>query len=165
MSSSSRKYTIAIVAVLIAGGCATNSASPSSIAPEPTPSLSAAATARTPAPSPTVQTFGQAKVVTLATVGTSGVFGTATFWDAGGGTTLVEIKVEANLNRDMIAAIVPSTCAINDETTFLLLNDVRDGVGTTIVPLSVATLFGTQHQIHLHSDPEDHSMAACGDLK
>ena len=38
-------------------------------------------------------------------------------------------------------------------------------MSATVFPISMADLFGSPHQMHLHTDPENPAMAACCDLK
>ena len=106
--------------------------------------------------------------VMLVASGTSGVSGTAAFSDASGGQTQVEIKVEANLNLDMPTVVTPGTCSSFDEsdkTQVLILNDTRDGAGTTIIPRTMAELIASPHEIHLLSAPDGMTVAACGDIR
>jgi len=111
-----------------------------------------------------------AKTVTLATVGASGVSGTANLSDAGGGKTQVVVNVDANLNQDMPTLISPGTCASFDDSTvdtatLVILNDTRDGAGTTIIPVSLADLTTSPHILRVHANPDDHTPAACADIK
>jgi hypothetical protein len=172
LTSATRRFALAIAAALLtAAGCAQGAAtvptggptatSGPSLAPTPAPSATTAAVA----PSPTTQLFGASRIVTLAELDGSGVSGTATFTDAGDGRTQVAIKVTANYNNDMIAAITPGTCASYTEKVYVHPDDVRNGVSVSIVSVSMAELFGAPYQIHLHTAPEIKQMAACGDLQ
>jgi len=98
----------------------------------------------------------------MAEVGTSGVFGTATLCDAGGGQTEVVLSVTANFNRDMPTFITPGTCTSIDKTKLTSLNDTRDGAGTTIIPVPLATLIGSPYELHVDFAPDLTMIAACG---
>jgi ABC-type phosphate transport system substrate-binding protein len=145
----SRTFVNGVVAVgilLMAGACSGGSANAPTVSGPPASTESA-------------------RTVTLAAVGSSGVFGTATLSDAGGGQTQVVIKVEANLNRDMPTVVTAGSCAKFDETTLYELNDTRDGAATTIIPVALAALIQSPHEVHLVAGGEDFTAMACGDIK
>ena len=106
-----------------------------------------------------------AKTVTLAAVGDSGVSGTATLTDAGGGQTKVVITAEDNLNPDMPTFIEKGTCAARVKEPGFTLSDIRDGASTSTIAVSMADLTATPYHIQVHSGPEDFSLSACGDIK
>jgi len=108
---------------------------------------------------------GAAKTVTLAESSDSGVHGTATFSDAGGGQTQVVISVEANLNRDMPGAVSKGTCSAIDESTIYYLSDTRDGASTSVVPISLDALTASPFVVHIHTAPDDATLTACGEIK
>ena len=141
---------MALVAILIsAAGCSGGSTA----TPAPTTAGS------TPAAT------GAVKTVTLAAAGNSGVSGTATLSDAGGGQTQVVVNVNANMNRDMPGAVTPGTCGAIDESTIYYLNDTRDGASTSLVPLSLDALTASPFVVHIHTAPDDRTLAACGEIK
>lgn len=104
------------------------------------------------------------RTITMAAVGGSGVFGTATLSEVGGGQTQVVVQVEANHNRDMPGAVTLGRCPVYDESTIYYLNDTREGTSTTVVPVSLNTLMARPFMIHIVTAPDDASLAACGDI-
>ena len=101
----------------------------------------------------------------IVAIGSSGVSGTATLSDIGGGRTMVVIKVDANYNLDMPSMIAGGPCSHIDETTVWSLADTRGGVGTSIVTVALADLIKSPNNVHLHPAGDDMSYAACGDIK
>ena len=108
---------------------------------------------------------GAVKTITMAAVGKSGVFGTATFSDSGTGQTQVVIDVEANLNRDMPGAVTLGACPVYDESTVYYLNDTREGKSTSLIPVSIDALTKRPFSVHIDTAPDDATVAACGDIK
>jgi hypothetical protein len=108
---------------------------------------------------------GATKTVTLTAAGNSGVSGTATLTDVGGDQTQVVVAVEADHNRDMPGAITPGTCGAIDESTIYYLNDTREGASTTLVPISLDDLTAKPFILHIHTAPDDASLAACGEIR
>ena len=140
---------VAAIAIIISGlGCSTSNVSP----------------AASPVASSNAVPGGMVKTVTLAAADGSGVSGTATLTDIGDGQTQVVIKVEANFNRDMPGAITPGTCAAIDESTIYHINDTRDGTSTSVIPVSLAALTARPFIVHIHTAPDEPSLAACGEI-
>ncbi len=102
--------------------------------------------------------------MTLAAAGDSGVFGTATLSDAGGGQTQVVISVEDNSNPDMPGAVTPGTCARIDESKIYYLNDTRHGKSTSLIAITLAALTASPYIVHIHTAPDEPSLAACGQI-
>ena len=139
---------VPVAFLIIAAGCSGGAASSS--APTSAASTSAAS--------------GAVKTVTLAAVGTSGVYGTATLSDVGGGQTQVVIAVEANSNPDMPGSVSLGTCTKIDESTNYHLSDTRHGVSTSQIPVSLASLTARPFVVHIHTAPDEPSLAACGEI-
>ncbi len=145
--------------LLIAAACAAGSTEAPASLPAVTPAADAAS------PSGPLPSAISTKTVQLVAVGSSGVSGTATLSDIGGGQTVVVIKVDANYNQDMPSMIGMGPCSAIDESNALFLNDTRNGTGTTVVTAALADLVKSPHQVHLHTSGQDLSYTACGDIK
>jgi len=105
------------------------------------------------------------RTVVLAESGTSGISGTATLSDAGGGQTLVVVKVDANHQIDMPTAITRGTCSAFDTSTVDELNDTRDGAGTTTINVALDELLKSPHGIHRAAAPYELSSVAYGAIQ
>jgi hypothetical protein len=149
---------LALVAI-VAAGCSGGTVGATASTSTGSPPAASTSTGSTPTASAAVKT------VTLAAAGSSGVSGTATLTDAGGGQTQVVISVEANSNPDMPGAISLGTCTAIDESTLYHLNDTRKGSSTSVVPVSLADLTARPFIIHIHTAPDEPSLAACGEIR
>ena len=126
--------------LFIAASCAAGTTQPpvtppaaiaASVSPAPGgQSPSAPSTADAPSPSGAIPSALSTRTVNIVAIGSSGVSGTATLSDIGGGRTMVVIKVDANYNLDMPSMIAGGPCSHIDETTVWSLADTRGGVGT-----------------------------------
>jgi hypothetical protein len=65
----------------------------------------------------------------------------------------------------MPSAITPGTCAKFDASTVYGLNDTRDGAGTTIIPVALADLIQSPHELHIDAAGDNLQVVACGDVK
>ena len=159
------RIALGAAVLLIVASCASGS-TPAPAAQSPSARASAVpSTVDAASPSGPLPSAISTKTVKLVAVGSSGVSGTATLSDIGGGQTVVVIKVEANYNQDMPSMIGMGPCSGIDESNALFLNDTRNGTGTTVVTAALADLVKSPHQVHLHTSGEDLSYTACGDIK
>jgi hypothetical protein len=103
--------------------------------------------------------------VKIVAVGSSGVSGAATLTEVPGGQTQVVVTVAANQNPDMPSMVAIGPCSRIDENHYWSLSDTRNGTGTSLIPVTLAVLLASPHQVHLHTSGDDLSYAACGDIK
>ena len=111
------------------------------------------------------QRAGPTQSDALVAVKSSGVSGTATLTDAGGGRTRVDVQVDPAGNLDMPAHVHPGICgAVIPQPRFPLEN-VRNGHASTVVPSSFAELLAGNMSVTLHKSNEDlKTTVACGTL-
>jgi hypothetical protein len=103
--------------------------------------------------------------VNLATQNNSGVAGTATLTDLGGGRTQVVVRVSTGGNTTMPAHIHEGTCATLNPTPKYPLNTVMNGTSTSEVNVSIADLLAAPYAINLHKSPQEASVyVACGNV-
>jgi LPXTG-motif cell wall-anchored protein len=95
----------------------------------------------------------------------SGVTGTATLTDIGGGRTRVAIRLTP-ATGDRPAHIHAGTCAnLNPAPEFPLAN-VQNGTSTTEVNAALATIQNAQRAINLHQSPQEvATYVACGNIQ
>jgi hypothetical protein len=104
-------------------------------------------------------------VVQLETLNDSGVTGTVTLTDLGGGQTRVDVAVEAGDNLDMPAHIHPGTCENLIPQPTHPLQNVVNGVSTTTVRATVDELTGGGLAVNLHRSNDDlGTYTACAEL-
>jgi hypothetical protein len=103
-------------------------------------------------------------VINLSAQNNSGLSGTATLTDIGGGKTRVQLRITGP-EGDYPAHIHMGTCAnLNPAPQYPLIN-VRDGQSTTDVDASLATIQQSPHAINLHKSAEEiATYVACGDI-
>ncbi|MGI8424713.1 MAG: LPXTG cell wall anchor domain-containing protein [Chloroflexota bacterium] len=103
--------------------------------------------------------------INLAVQNASGVSGTATLTDIGGGRTRVDVRVAAAGNTNMPAHIHEGTCAnLNPAPKFPLTN-VANGTSTTEVSATIAAILAAPHAINLHKSPTEASIyTSCGNV-
>ena len=96
----------------------------------------------------------------------SGVNGTATLTDIGGGRTRVDIRVtvgpggSAAMPNHIHAGRCPGVAAVS-----WALNAVTAGVGTSEVPVSITDLLAGQYAINLHRSAAESSVwVSCGNV-
>ncbi|HEV8697805.1 MAG TPA: hypothetical protein VGQ89_08940 [Candidatus Limnocylindrales bacterium] len=105
------------------------------------------------------------RTITLRTLNDSGVTGTVSFTDLGGRTG-VEIRVDPAGNPDMPAHIHPGTCDNLTPQPKFPLENVRNGVSTTVVPASTDELFAGNLAVNVHKSNDDlKTYTACVDIK
>jgi hypothetical protein len=103
--------------------------------------------------------------VNLTVQNASGVAGSATLTDIGGGRTRVEVRVSAAGNTNMPAHIHDGTCATLNPAPKLPLTNVTDGTSTTEVNATIATLTAAPHAINLHKSPTESAVyVSCGNV-
>ena len=102
--------------------------------------------------------------VNLAAQNNSGLSGTATLTDLGGGRTRVDLKLSGP-DGDYPAHVHMGTCAnLNPAPQYPLAN-VRGGTSTTEINASLSSIQQSPHAINLHKSAQDlATYVACGDL-
>jgi hypothetical protein len=101
----------------------------------------------------------------FVTLNDSGVTGSVEFRDVGGRTE-VEVRVEPAGNLDMPAHIHPGTCDNLTPQPKYPLENVRNGVSSTIVPAAIAELFGGELALNIHRSNDDlRTYTACVDIR
>lgn len=105
------------------------------------------------------------RTIELRSLNGSGVTGTVSFTGQDGRTG-VDITVSPNGNLDMPAHIHPGTCdSLTPQPKFPLEN-VRDGVSTTLVPASIDELFAGDLAVNIHKSNDDlKTYTACVDIR
>jgi hypothetical protein len=103
-------------------------------------------------------------VVNLSSQNNSGLSGTATLTDLGGGRTRVELKVSGP-EGDYPAHVHMGTCAnLNPAPQYPLAN-VTGGTSTTEINASLQSIQQSPHAINLHKSAQDlPTYVACGDV-
>jgi hypothetical protein len=108
---------------------------------------------------------GPPREITLETLNGSGVTGTVSF-TAVGERTAVEVTVNPGGNLDMPAHIHPGTCANLTPQPKYPLENVRDGVSTTVVPAPIDELFAGALAVNIHKSNDDlKTYTACVDIQ
>ncbi len=103
--------------------------------------------------------------VNLAVQNASGVAGSATLTDIGGGRTRVEVRVSTGGNTNMPAHIHEGTCATLNPAPKYPLTNVANGTSTTEVNAAIASITASPHAINLHKSPTEASIyTACGNI-
>ena len=104
--------------------------------------------------------------VTLGTLNDSGVAGTVVLADVGGGLTRVDVSVSPGNNSDMPAHIHPGSCAELVPQPKYPLQNVKNGVSTTVVPAPLAELVAGDLAVNLHRSNDDlGTYTACADMR
>jgi hypothetical protein len=105
------------------------------------------------------------RTVELATLNDSGVTGSAVLTDLGDGTTRVEVDVDPAGHPDMPAHIHPGTCVNLVPQPRYPLQNVIEGVSTTVVEVTLEELFAGELALNLHFSSDDFgTYTACADL-
>jgi hypothetical protein len=105
------------------------------------------------------------RTISLRTLNDSGVTGTVAFSDLGGRTG-VEIRVDPSGNPDMPAHIHPGSCDNLTPQPKYPLENVRDGVSTTVVPAPINELFAGNLAVNVHKSNDDlKTYTACVDIR
>jgi hypothetical protein len=104
------------------------------------------------------------RTITLRTLNDSGVTGTVSFSDLGGKTG-VEVHLIPAGNLDMPAHIHPGTCDNLTPQPKFPLENVKDGVSKTVVPVSIDELFAGNLAVNIHKSNDDlKTYTACVDI-
>jgi hypothetical protein len=100
----------------------------------------------------------------VAALGGSGLAGTATLADLGGGRTRVEVRLPPD-GGDHPMHVHEGPCAAVDPVPWYPLANVQQGASGTEVDLSVADLTGAPKSILVHRSPQDlDTYVACADI-
>jgi len=115
---------------------------------------------------PIVGAQGQTITVDMGSQNNSGVTGSATITEIGGGKLRVEIRANGSGAGPVPAHIHEGTCAqLNPAPKFALTN-VVNGSSRTEVDGSLAALMSAPHAIHMHKSPDELPVyVACADIK
>ena len=104
------------------------------------------------------------RTITLRTLNDSGVTGTVSFSDLGGKTG-VEVHLIPAGNLDMPAHIHPGTCDNLTPQPKFPLENVKDGVSKTVVPVPIDELFAGNLAVNIHKSNDDlKTYTACVDI-
>jgi hypothetical protein len=104
-------------------------------------------------------------VVQLEPLNASGVTGSVTLVDAGEGRTQVQVRVEPAGNLDMPAHIHPGSCDDLIPQPKHPLENVVNGISTTIVRATLAELTSGGLAVNLHKSNQDlKTYTACAEL-
>jgi hypothetical protein len=115
---------------------------------------------------PVVGAQGQAQPLTLnlTAQNNSGISGTATLTDIGGGRTRVEIRVN-NAPGVSPAHIHPGSCAQLDPTPLHNLTNVSNGTSTTEINATLQQLTASPAALHMHKSQDELTVyVACADV-
>jgi hypothetical protein len=108
----------------------------------------------------------ETRTVQLATLNDSGVSGTVSLTDAGGGLTRVVVAVVPGANPDMPAHIHPGSCDNLVPQPKYPLQNVVNGSSTTTVPAPLGELMAGDLAVNLHRSNQDlATYTACADLR
>lgn len=109
---------------------------------------------------------GQSVTLQLGSQNNSGVTGTATLTEIGGGKLRVEIRANGAGPGPQPAHIHDGNCAQLDPAPKFALANVVNGMSTTEVDGSLADLTSSPHAIHMHKSPDELPVyLACADIK
>jgi Cu/Zn superoxide dismutase len=109
---------------------------------------------------------GQPVTLTLAGQNNSGIAGTATLTDLGGGKTRVELKVTGAGTGPEPAHIHEGTCANLNPAPKFTLSSLTNGVSSTDIDAPMSALTAGPHAVHLHKSPDELPIyVACADIR
>ena len=104
------------------------------------------------------------RTITLRTLNDSGVTGTVSFTDLRGKTG-VDVEVIPAGNLDMPAHIHPGTCDNLTPQPKFPLENVKNGVSKTVVPVPIDELFAGNLAVNIHKSNDDlKTYTACVDI-
>ena len=105
------------------------------------------------------------RTITLRTLNDSGVTGTVSFTDLRGKTG-VDVEVSPAGNLDMPAHIHPGTCDNLTPQPKFPLENVKNGVSKTVVPVPIDELFAGNLAVNIHKSNDDlKTYTACVDIR
>ena len=111
-------------------------------------------------------TGGPPRVLDFQAQHDSGITGTATLTSAGADRTLVVIVADPNGHTNMPAHVHPGVCADPVPQPRYPLENVRDGLSRTEIPVSIAELKADAVSINVHrSNEEMETIVACVDVR
>jgi LPXTG-motif cell wall-anchored protein len=105
--------------------------------------------------------------IPLAQQGGSGVAGTATLTDLGGGQTqvIVRVSVGSGGSANMPAHLHDGTCANLNPAPKYPLNNVANGTSTSVVSATLPQILGSPMALNVHKSPTEVSVyVACGNV-
>jgi len=113
----------------------------------------------------TVAAQSQNLTLTMNAQNNSGISGTATFNDLGGGKTRVMIQVSGAGAGPQPAHIHPGSCSQLDPTPAYTLSSVNNGQSTTDVDASLQQLLDGHYAVHMHKSQDELTVyVACADI-
>ena len=113
----------------------------------------------------TVAAQAQNLTLTMNAQNNSGISGTATFSDLGGGKTRVMIQVSGAGAGPQPAHIHPGSCSQLDPTPSYTLSSVNNGQSTTDVDASLQQLLDGHYAVHMHKSQDELTVyVACADI-
>jgi hypothetical protein len=113
----------------------------------------------------TVGAQAQSLTLNLNAQNNSGISGTATFTDLGGGKTRVAIQVNGAGAGPEPAHIHPGSCAQLDPTPAFTLTNVTNGSSTTDVDSTLQQLTSQPYAVHMHKSQDELTVyVACADI-
>ena len=113
----------------------------------------------------TVAAQAQNLTLTMNAQNNSGISGTATFSDLGGGKTRVMIQVSGAGAGPLPAHIHPGSCSQLDPTPSYTLSSVNNGQSTTDVDASLQQLLDGHYAVHMHKSQDELTVyVACADI-
>ncbi|MBV8718553.1 MAG: hypothetical protein JOZ65_26105 [Chloroflexi bacterium] len=113
----------------------------------------------------TVGAQAQSLTLNLAAQNNSGISGTATLTDLGGGKTRVAIQVDGAGAGPEPAHIHPGSCAQLVPTPAFTLTNVTNGSSTTDVDSSLDQLMAQPFAVHMHKSFDELTVyVACADI-
>ncbi len=111
------------------------------------------------------QQAGPSRSIALASVKSSGVSGTVTLTDVGGGRTRIEVQVDSAGHLDMPSHVHPGICGEIIPQPRFPLENVRSGSASTVIPVSLAELMVGTMAVTLHESNDNlKNTVACGTL-
>jgi Cu/Zn superoxide dismutase len=103
--------------------------------------------------------------LTLTTQNNSGITGTVTLTDLGGGKTRVATQVSGAGAGPEPSHIHPGSCAQLNPTPAYTLSNVVNGSSTTDIDASLETLTASPFAVHLHKSQDELTVyVACADI-
>jgi hypothetical protein len=113
----------------------------------------------------TVVAQAQSLTLNLAAQNNSGISGTATLTDLGGGKTRIAIQVTGAGAGPEPAHIHPGSCAQLNPTPAFTLTNVANGSSTTDVDTSLDQLTSQPFAVHMHKSFDELTVyVACADI-
>lgn len=111
------------------------------------------------------QPAGPSQSVALASVKASGVTGTVTLTDLGGGRTRLDVEVDPAGNLDMPSHVHPGICGEVIPQPRYPLENVKSGHASTVIPVSLTELMVGTMAVTLHESNDNlKNTVACGTL-